>query len=178
MSGNVSTIKRLDPRLKEAVDEAIRDGRATISEIVELIRAMGGDVSRSAVGRYKQSAEKAMETYRAAQAMAAVWATKIKDDPESDIARLAASVLGSVAFNTVNEALNSGEAMPPGELMLAAKALDHLGRFNKSTLDTVVKARREFAAEAAVAVEQVARQQGVSREGINALREALTQAVA
>jgi len=174
--GSVSTIKRLDPRIKEAVDEAIRDGRASIDEIVSLIRELGGDASRSAVGRYKQSMEGAMETYRACQEMAKVWADEIKDHPDSDVARLAAQVLGSVALNTANAALNSGDPMPAGELMFAAKALDHLGRFQKTNLDTVLKARKEFAAEAAEVVEQTAKQQGVSKEGISAIREALTKA--
>ena len=174
--GTVSTIKRLDPRIKEAVDTAIRDGRATINEIVALVEEMGGGVSRSAVGRYKQSVEEAMETFRASQEMAKVWVEKLGEEPQTDSARLAAQILSAVAAHTAREAMNSGEAMPAGELMLAAKALDHIGRFQKSNLDTALKARKEFAAEAAEVVERTAKQQGVSKEGINAIREALTQA--
>lgn len=174
--GTVSTIKRLDPRIKEAVDEAIRDGRATINEIVTMVREMGGGVSRSALGRYKQSMEQAMETYRACQQMAAVWAKKIQEDPDSDVSRLAAQVLGGVALHTANSMMESGEAMPAGELMFAAKALDHLARAEKVTVERALKIRREFAQQAAEAVEKVAKQEGVSKDGINAIRAALTQA--
>ena len=46
-----SSIARLPPALREAVDAAIADG-ATIDEITARIRADGGACSRSAVGRY------------------------------------------------------------------------------------------------------------------------------
>ena len=46
-----SSIARLPPELREAVDAAIADG-ATIDEIADLIRGEGGACSRSAVGRY------------------------------------------------------------------------------------------------------------------------------
>ncbi len=46
-----SSIARLPPELREAVDAAIADG-ATIDEITDLIRGEGGACSRSAVGRY------------------------------------------------------------------------------------------------------------------------------
>ena len=46
-----SSVARLPPTLREAVDAAIADG-ATIDEITALIRGEGGTCSRSAVGRY------------------------------------------------------------------------------------------------------------------------------
>ena len=49
-----SSIKRLPPKLREAVDAAIADG-ATIDEIAALIRGEGGACSRSAVGRYTKN---------------------------------------------------------------------------------------------------------------------------
>ena len=49
-----SSIARLPPELREAVDTAIADG-ATIDEIADLIRGEGGACSRSAVGRYTKN---------------------------------------------------------------------------------------------------------------------------
>ena len=49
-----SSIARLPPELREAVDAAIADG-ATIDEIADLIRGEGGACSRSAVGRYTKN---------------------------------------------------------------------------------------------------------------------------
>ena len=49
-----SSVARLPPELREAVDAAIADG-ATIDEIADLIRGEGGACSRSAVGRYTKN---------------------------------------------------------------------------------------------------------------------------
>ena len=49
-----SSVARLPPELREAVDAAIADG-ATIDEITALIRGEGGACSRSAVGRYTKN---------------------------------------------------------------------------------------------------------------------------
>ena len=49
-----SSVARLPPTLREAVDAAIADG-ATIDEITALIRGEGGACSRSAVGRYTKN---------------------------------------------------------------------------------------------------------------------------
>ena len=49
-----SSVARLPPALREAVDAAIADG-ATIDEITARIRAEGGACSRSAVGRYTRT---------------------------------------------------------------------------------------------------------------------------
>ena len=49
-----SSVARLPPELREAVDAAIADG-ATIDEITARIRAEGGACSRSAVGRYTKN---------------------------------------------------------------------------------------------------------------------------
>ena len=49
-----SSVARLPPELREAVDAAIADG-ATIDEIAALIRGEGGACSRSAVGRYTKN---------------------------------------------------------------------------------------------------------------------------
>ena len=46
-----STVAKLPPELREAVDKAIADG-ATIDEITARIREEGESCSRSAVGRY------------------------------------------------------------------------------------------------------------------------------
>ncbi|MDP3612732.1 MAG: DUF3486 family protein, partial [Rubrivivax sp.] len=59
-----SSITQLDPKIKEAVDTAVREGRTSIDQLVELINSLGGEASRSAVGRYVKTANERMEEYR------------------------------------------------------------------------------------------------------------------
>ena len=61
-----SAIKRLDPRIREAVDKLVRDGRATIDDIVDRLEGMLGEhaPSRSSVGRYVKSTREKMARFR------------------------------------------------------------------------------------------------------------------
>ena len=79
-----SSVAKLDPRIRESVDRAIRENRATIDDIVDKLDGiMGEDApSRSAVGRYVKGAREQMQRYREAQEMAKVWVGKLEDDME------------------------------------------------------------------------------------------------
>ncbi len=167
---NRSSVTRLDPRVREAVDGALREGRATIDEIVDMIRAMGGEASRSAVGRYKQRFEAGMQQFRVAREMAGVWGNAIEKEPDSPVARLANQVLAGVALNTATSLIETGEAVPAGEVMFLAKALDHLSRADKNTLDKVTLIRREIASRAADVAGREAKSAGLSDEQADVIR--------
>lgn len=174
--GRRSSIKGLDPRIRDAVDRALREDRATLDEIVALIERMGAELgtgdtaSRSAVHRYRTTFEESMQVYQAAQEMAQQWGRSLEEDPESDVARLAAQVLAGVSLNTAQSLINSGEAVPANEVMFLAKALDHLGRFTKSTTDVALRLRKEIAAEAADRAAKVAKSQGLTTEAVDRIR--------
>ena len=52
-----STIDRLPPLTKRAVIDWIRAGRHTLDEMEDFLKARGYQISRSALGRYKQALE-------------------------------------------------------------------------------------------------------------------------
>ena len=161
-----STIKDLDPRIKSAVDEAIRDDRATINDIVAIIRELGGDASRSAVGRYKQKAESQMQRYREAQEVAKVWIGKLQTDPEGDVGRLLAEMLRTTAFQTIGDI----DEATPQDIMFLGKALKDLASADTLTANRIMVVRREAAKEAAVVFEKSAKANGVTPETIQAIR--------
>lgn len=169
--GRQSTIKKLDPRIREAVDSAIRDGRATIADIVGLINEMGGEASASAVHRYRQTFEEGMEVFKASQEMARVWGRKLEDEPESDVAGLARQVLSSVSLYTAQTMANSGEAMPAGEVMFLAKALDHLSKAAVNDTSRILKIRQEVAKKAAAEAVKSAKSSGLSDEAAELIRQ-------
>jgi len=144
-----SSISRLDPRIREAVDAAIREGRATIEDVVLLIRAMGADVSRSAVGRYKLRAEAQMQKYREAQEVAKVWIGKLQAEPDGDVGRLLAEMLRTTAYQTLGDL----EAGTPQDVMFLAKALQSLASTDKLTADRILAVRRDVAKEAGKKIE-------------------------
>jgi hypothetical protein len=169
--GRRSSVKDLDPRIKAEVDAALRDDRLTIDEIVALIREAGGDVSRSAVGRYKQTFEQGMEVYRASQQMAQAWGKRMEEEPEGSTAQLARSVLGSVALHTGQAMMQSGDAMPAGEVMFLAKALDHLSRAELSDTQRILRIRQEVAKAASVVAAKEVKAAGLSDAAAEAIRQ-------
>jgi len=165
--GRKSAIKQLDPAIREAADSAIREGRATIEEITALINSMGGQVSKSAVGRYKQQAEAQMARYREAQEVAKVWIGKLQADPEGDVGRLLAEMLRTTAFQTLGDI----EAGSPQDVMFLAKALKDLASADKLTADRILLVRREAAKDAAEKVSSVGKAKGLSAETVAELRK-------
>ncbi|MBI1397058.1 MAG: DUF3486 family protein [Betaproteobacteria bacterium] len=171
-----SSVKGLDPRIRAAVDAAIREDRATLDDIVAMINRMGeelgtGDTaSRSAVHRYRSTFEESMKVFQLSREMAATWGKSLEEDPQSDVARLAAQVLSGVALNTAQTLINADESVPSNEVMFLAKALDHLGRFTKSTTDVALRLRKEIATEAADRAAKVAKSQGLTTEAVDTIR--------
>lgn len=161
-----STITRLDPRIRGAVDEAIREGRATVDEIVDLIKQLGGDVSRSAVGRYKKTAETQMQKFREAQEMAKVWIGKLQADPEGDIGRLLAEMLRTVAFQSIGDL----ESATPEDIMLLAKALKDMAGTDKLTTERILKVQQETTKAAAEKAATFAKSRGLSKDTVEQLR--------
>jgi hypothetical protein len=161
--GRKSSIAQLDPEIREAVDRAIREGRATNAEIVALINAMGAQVSESAVTRYARSAREQMKVFREAQEIAKVWVGKLGEDPESDVGRLVTEMLRTVAFQQLGE-LRENPDKRAMETMLLAKALDHTARARKIDTDLILRLQKEVAAKAAAKVKEVAREGGLTAD--------------
>lgn len=161
-----SSIKQLDPRIREAVDAAIREDRATIEGIVALIRELGGTASRSAVGRYKQAAEAQMARYREAQEVAKVWIGKLQTEPEGDVGRLLAEMLRTTAFSTLGDM----DAASPQDLMFLGKALKDLASADKLTAERIMKVRQEATKEAAAVAVKEAKGAGLSDEAAETIR--------
>lgn len=168
-----SKITQLDPRVRAAVDEAVREGRATIDDIVVLVKAMGGEASRSSVGRYVKNASEQMKKFREAQEIAKVWIGKLSADPEGDVGRLLAEMLKTVAFQQIADMGEGDAESSPMDLMLVAKALDHLSRSQKVDVDRLVKVREEFAKKAAAAAAAAAKSGGASRETIDEIKRSI-----
>lgn len=165
-----STITQLDPRVKEVVDQAVREGRLTIDQIVRLITAEGEDASRSAVGRYVKNARERMEDYRQAQHIATVWVDKLGNEPNGDVGRLLLEMLRTVAFKSIGDI----ETASPEDLMFLGKALKDIAGADKLVVDREINVRKLIAAKAEKAAEEITREAkklGASDEVIQTWRD-------
>lgn len=177
---NKSSISKLPKKIREAVDLAVREDRATIDEIVALINDMGADVSRSAVGRYVKSANEKMEQYRKAQAVAKTWIGKLEEDPEGDVGRLLSEMLRTVAFQTISS-MDGSEEKIAMDIMLLAKAIKDLSGADKVTMERALRirqeARKQALEEAAQRAEETAVAQGMGPDQARFWREQVLGAV-
>ena len=165
-----SSITQLDPKVKDAVDAAIREGRLTIDDIVALIKDNGGDASRSAVGRYTKNAKARMEDYRKAQAMASVWVEKMGSEPSGDVGRMVLEMLKVVAFKT----LGNIEEAAPEDLMFLGKAIKDIAGSDKLFVDREINLRKLIAAKAEKVAGEIAKEAkklGATPETIQTWRE-------
>lgn len=164
-----SNVTKLDPAIKQAVDAAVREGRATINEIVQLVEALGGEASRSSVGRYVKNARERMEDYRQANQMAAVWVEKMGKEPEGDVGKLCLEMLRVVAYKTIGDL----DTASPEDLMFLAKAVKDFASADKLAVDKAINLRKLIAIEAAKVatdVAKTAKKAGLSDEAVELIR--------
>lgn len=164
---NKSSITKLPKEVRESVDRAIREDRATIDEIVGLINELGADVSRSAVGRYVKNANDKMEQFREAQAIAKTWIGKFDEERDGDVGKLLIEMLRTVAFQSLT---SMDEGAKPSEIQALAKAIQSMASADKTILERELRIRQEVASKAADKAEKIARKGGMTSETVDEIR--------
>jgi len=165
--GRRSTVAKLDPRIREAVDAAIREGRSTIDELVALIAAHGGDASRSAVGRYAKDVQDSLRRYREAQEVAGHFMAEFRRDNDGDVARLLTEMIKTLAFTSLRDA----EKADPKDLMFLSNAVKNLVSVDrlKLQIEATVKASVRDAVDKAVTA--AAERRAIDAEALRHIRE-------
>lgn len=158
--GRKSTINTLDPSIKDAVDQAIASGRATLADIVSMIKQMGGQASMSSVHRYRSQVEDRLERYRETQNIAKVWIGEIGKEPDGDIGRLVTEILRMLAYKSTDSF--TGEREEAKDIAYLAKALKDLSGADAATVAMRLAVRKEFAAKAAAEAAKAVKSQGLS----------------
>lgn len=177
-----STVRRLPPGLREKIGQLLDQGRS-LDEIKAALDSLGADVSRSALGRYKQQVDKVGEKLRRSREVAEALVSKLGDAPESKSLRLNVELMHGLLLDLAVNATaveESGEeggkpvVLEPMDAMLLSKALDHLGRASKADAELVGKIREQAEAAARKAAAETAataaRKGGLSAESAEAIR--------
>ena len=169
-----SSIARLPPELREAVDAAIADG-ATIDEIADLIRGEGGACSRSAVGRYTKNVRdlilRQQETDRANE----MWVRALGERTEGRAGLILIETLRTMTLGTMAEFAKSGEPVPTQELARLSLILKRIEGTDKLRLERERAAAKEVkaAAGAGQAPGQAPPRKGLSPETVDLIDEAV-----
>ena len=129
--GGRSSVERLPSAVRDAVAAAIEDG-ATIDEVTAGIRALGGDCSRSAVGRYVKQMRGLTRRQHEIDRCAETWVRTLGERAEGRSGLIALEALRSLALLTVGalcekaekaEKKEEAEEVPAEEIARLALAL-------------------------------------------------------
>lgn len=179
-----SRIDRMDPEIREIIGRLRQHGK-TIDEILDHLRTMEIEVSRSALGRHVQSLEKVGERMRRSRAIADALARQIGDTSESKLTSLNIELLHGFVFDFLASAEDEGEEgagakallRDPMAMKLFSEAVERLTKASRHNADFVDQVEKRAAAkaktEAAKAVDAVAKEKGLTTELIAAIKQSI-----
>ncbi len=169
-----SSVARLPPELREAVDAAIADS-ATIDEITARIRAEGGACSRSAVGRYVKNMRGLIRQQHETDRGIEMWVRELGERPEGRAGLILIETLRTLVLSSLADLSRREEPVSTGELARLALVLRRIEGTDKLRLERERAAAK--AARAAPGAGQAAGQalvrKGLSPEAVAAIREAV-----
>ena len=167
-----SSIKRLPPELREAVDQAIADG-ATIDQITARIRAGGEDCSRSAVGRYAKDMRDLIRQQQETDRAIKAWVDALGERPEGGIGRFLIESLRTMTLATMADLSGREEPVSTQELARLSLILRRIESTDKLRRDRERAAEKAKAEKKAKSAGGAKRQGGLSPEAVAAIREAV-----
>ena len=169
-----SSIERLPPELREAVDAAIADG-ATIDEIADLIRGEGGACSRSAVGRYTKNVRDLIRRQQETDRGIEAWVRALGERTEGRAGLILIETLRSLTLAALADLSGREEPVSTAELARLALVLMRIEGTDKLRLE-----REQAAAKAARAAPgagqapgQAPPRKGLSPETVDLIDEAV-----
>lgn len=168
-----SSIEQLPPAIKTAVDHAIKSG-ATVDVIVEKIRTLGGEASRSAVGRYSKKFAQLAAQQRQVRDFAQAFGHEFGEEGDLQ-GRIMVQLMTSMITRTLIP-MASGENpdLETKELGQLARAVKDATSAAKMDVEREAKIRDETAkrvkAAAADAAVETARRAGSSEETLRNIR--------
>lgn len=168
-----STVKQLPREVLDAVHQLLEGGR-TLDEILERLKGLGAEVSRSALGRYSQEYQNVAAKLRQAREISSSFAAQLSDMP-NDMGRVVTELLQSLVFKLLlNEAEGEKPDLKAGELMFLAKAIKDMASANKLSAEMEMKirdrVREETLRDAAKAVDSTAKEKGLSADTVQAIK--------
>ena len=155
----ISKINRLPKEVQRLVTAWFDQG-CTVDEVTAHLRSMGAPVSRSGVGRKRQSWALISARVRESREMAEAIAREYKDEPSNVVAAANLEMMHSLLNRVLRGASEEEEvSLKPSEIMQLTRALSHLAGGRKAEVETTIVA--EKAAQRAAASDAVQSEGGV-----------------
>ena len=141
-----SKVRRLPPELREQL-HAMLDAGHTLEEITAHLKALGADVSRSGLGRYKQQVDKVAARLRESRAMAEVVMERMGATGKSGAALI--EMLTTLTSDYLLRRMDDPDAeIEVDELRALARTVKERAQAARATQDYDLKLREEARREA------------------------------
>ena len=179
--GRRSKIDLLPEEIRRELDAKLRDGRLTQQEVLDYINDLIEQsqlppdekeqlkISRSGLNRYSTQMETIGKDLRELREVSNALVAQLGDKPTGDVSRMILEIGRTQLFKAMMQQ-SSAEEMDIGmikDAMLAAQRLEAAAMHSHKREKEI---RQLFAAEAAEAAEKVASQQGLTADGVAALK--------
>lgn len=140
-------IRRLPPELRDILHRKLDEG-CTLDEITAHLHALGADISRSGLGRYKQNFDKVASRLRDSREMAEAMIQKIGPEAtEGRQGRLLVQMLTTLTGDYMFRRLQEGDDIDADEMKSLARALKDTTHAARLSQDFELKIREEIRKE-------------------------------
>mgnify|MGYP000000785414 CR=1 FL=1 len=142
----------------------------TIDEILEKLKELDVDVSRSALGRHCKQLEEVSKSIRQSRIVAEALAKNFGDESENKVSQVNIELMHSLILKMMVN--NEGETitMDSKDAFFMASSLQKLVQASKQNVENVIQLRKEFAEKAAQAVEKAGKKKGISAENLDFIK--------
>ena len=180
--GRKSSVSRLDPESRKFLEKLIRDGRHTLDELLDAMRAKypAADISRSGIHRYRVGFDEMLGRMREIETASAALVDELGEGVGDKAGSLLAQAVTTLATNAALNAHGNDKVSikEVGELARAARAAMQARTMSLKEREAIeAHARKRALEDAAATAETTAKAAGLSVNGVAALRAAIMGAM-
>lgn len=172
-----SSIDRLPADIRTKLQELLRDPRVTQLEATRQINAVleedgsADRLSKSAVNRYAVKMEAVGAKLRQSREVAKMWIGRLGAEPQGEVGKLLNEMVRTLAFEATMEMAEGSEPVEPRMLRDLSIAIEKLEKAASENVKRDAEIRNRALEDAANAVEETARQQGLDETQARFWRE-------
>ncbi len=138
----VSSIDRMPQEIRDLIKQCFEQGW-TVTDVADHLKAMGVDVSRSAVGRKRKEWGEIVSKVAESRTYAEIMIRSFRDAPASEVAQANVEMLQSLLFSYLRNKMQGDKiTLKPAEFMLLAKTSNSLGGARKTEVETTMAAMK------------------------------------
>ncbi len=177
--GKPSKVHQLPENIKTKLDELLRDGKLTQSDILEQVNALikqagladTEKLSKSGINRYSTNMQTVGARIAEARAVSEQWVAKLGNKPSGDVSNILIEMVRTLAFESVLKASDGEEPVDPKYIKDLAIGIEKLEKAATESTKREQEIRKAFAEEAAATAEEIAVQAGLTNEGANTIKK-------